>query len=120
MLLAFAAVPRRRSFLLLALTGVALALSAAIAAPAAALPSSEPPEAAQLVSCASEVTALPARVDARAVERVVLSPGLHWVPLPEALPRMPALAAAAHGGARADEHTLPGWCLAHSTSTALP
>jgi hypothetical protein len=108
---------RRR---LLALTAFWIAMLGAMAAPAASLPTQGEPEAAQLDCLEPDTARLHARVGERAFERPVLSPGLHWVALPEVPPRLPAPVLVSPGGERADEHTLPGWCLAHSTSTALP
>jgi hypothetical protein len=113
-------VPGRRSTPLLALALVALAMAAAIAAPAAALAPSEQTEAARVTSWQPEAGSFPARLDVRAVGQPVLSPGFHWVPLPQPSPRMPGHASVAPGHARADLHTLSGWCLAHSTATAAP
>jgi hypothetical protein len=112
-------VPFRSSKPWLALALVALALTSSIAAPANYAEPGEQAESAYVTSWQLAATGVRGRVDARAVQPLVLSPGLHWVLLPEPPQRLRDCAGVTAGCARPDLHTLSGWCLAHSTSTSL-
>lgn len=98
---------------------VALALTASIAAPASSAEPGEQADTAYVTSWQLAATGVRGRMDARAVQPLVLSPGMHWVPLPEPPQRLRDCASFTAGCARPDLHTLSGWCLAHSTATSL-
>lgn len=107
----------RQRLIALATTAVVLACALLAYAPARSKPA--PRDAVNLVYIDAGVTSLPTRVDQRGFEKPVLSPGTYWVELPEPAPRIPDPVRATSRQARPDQRTLSGWCLAHSTSTAL-
>jgi hypothetical protein len=109
--------PWRQRWLALLVLGVAVI--GALAGSAASRSEREEGDAFRLVRTAYDHAALRTRVGERSVEKPVLSPGLHWVALPERPVRDFAHLRIDCVGARSDERTLCGWCLAHSTSTAL-
>ena len=85
---------------------------------ATSLPTTRESDDSRVVGC-DQYAALRTRVGERNVEKPVLSPGMHWVALPDQLLRLRDPARSTLREARPDEHTICGWCLAHSTSTAI-